>query len=101
MDVVINKGKVYQVISTLFLGPVTSSSQEAFILEGSRSHSMDGVETSPIVSSNRDTGHSTDGVEASSVISSNSDTGEELYSVNSNFHTCVVITTMNGMWSGK
>ena len=64
-------------ISSLFLGPVTSSSQEALILEGSRGHSTDGVEASPIVSSNSDTGHSTDGVEASSVISSNSDTGED------------------------
>ena len=36
---------------------------------------MDGVETLPLVSSNRDTGHSIDGVEASSDISSNSDTG--------------------------
>ena len=76
-------------MSTLFLGPVTSSSQKALILEGSRGHSKDGVETSPIVSSNRDTGHSTDGVEASSVKSSNSDTGEDLYSMNSNF-TCVL-----------
>ena len=54
-----------------------SPSQEALILEGSRGHSIDGVETSPIVSTNGDTGHSIDGVEASSVISSNSDTGED------------------------
>ena len=64
-------------ISTLFLGPVTSSSQEALILESSRGRSMNGVEASPIVSSNSDTGHSIDCVEASSVISSNSDTGED------------------------
>ena len=38
---------------------------------------MNGVEASPIVSSNSDTGHSIDCVEASSVISSNSDTGED------------------------